>query len=45
MLKVKYYAGLGWTWLKGRSYLTLAVGASFGALLDDPIIGLLKLIF
>ena len=45
MLKVQYYAGLGWTWLKSRSYLTLAAGAAIGALLDDPLIGLIKLIF
>ena len=45
MLKARYWAGLCLTWLKSRSYLTLAVGAAIGALLDDPIIGLLKLIF
>lgn len=45
MEKLNYYARACWGWLKSRSYLTLAAGAAFGALLDDPLIGLLKLIF
>ena len=45
MEKFSYYVRVGLGWLKSRSYLTLAVGAAFGALLDDPLIGLLKLIF
>ena len=45
MEKLQYYVGTGWTWLKSRSYVTLAAGAAIGALLDDPIIGFLKLVF
>jgi len=40
-----YYARLAWNWLKSRSLLTLAVGAGIGALLDDWVIGLLRLLF
>ncbi len=39
---MKVYLKAALTWLKTRQKATLAAGAVFGAVLDDPLIGLVS---
>jgi len=42
---MKDYLMKAWDWLKSRQKTTLLAGAVIGALLDDPLIALVGMVF